>query len=277
MTGRGSSRGAGTVVNAMATGRGAAFGLSFTVNAVVEPADGFEVETGGRLLEPEAAGLALECIRLVERAAGASEPLRVVVESEIPPARGLKSSSAVAIAVLKAAADHHDVEADDGRILDWAAEAGLRSGTSRTGAYDDAAACLLGGLVITDNTERHLIARRAMPDGLVALVRIPDGENPTSQFRRTDLEAARPKAEAALRLVESGDVPNAMRKNTEAYAPLFGVDVAFVDAARQAGAWAAGLSGTGPAQIALVREDDVDSFANLGADRRVALFGGETP
>lgn len=276
MTGHGASHGAGTVVNAMAIGRGGAFGLDFHVAATVEPSDEYVVQTQGHRLNPKAAALALECVRLVQQAAGKTEPVLVTVDSEIPSARGLKSSSAVAIAVLLAACEHHDVEPDDDEeVLGWAAEAGLRSGTSVTGAYDDAAACLLGGLVLTDNNERRLLERRPMPDGLVALVRIPEGERPTSEFRRADLEAARPGAEDAFRLVETGDVPGAMKANTEAYAALFDVDVSFVEKARAAGAWAAGLSGTGPAQIALVERTNADEFAALGADRKVALYGGE--
>lgn len=276
MTGHGASHGAGTVVNAMATGRGAAFGLDFHVAATVETADDYVVQTQGHRLKPKAAALALECVRLVEQAAGKTEPVLVTVDSDIPPARGLKSSSAVAIATLRAACEHHDVEPDDDEeILGWAAEAGLRSGTSVTGAYDDAAACLLGGLVLTDNRERRLLERRPMPDGLVALVRIPERENPTSEFRRANLEAARPGAEEAFRMVEGGDVPGAMKANTKAYAALFDVDVSFVDEARAAGAWAAGISGTGPALIALVEGAHADDFAGLGADRKVALFGGD--
>lgn len=275
MTGHGASHGAGTVVNAMATGRGAAFGLDFHAAAAVEDADEYAVQTEGHRLKPKAAALALECVRLVEQAAGTRLPVLVTVDSDIPSARGLKSSSAVAIAVLGAACEHHDVEADDDEILGWAAEAGLRSGTSLTGAYDDAAACLLGGLVLTDNRERRLLERRTLPDDLIALVRIPQEENPTSRFRRADLETARPGAEEAFRLAEAGDVAAAMQANTDAFAALFDVDVSFVDQARAAGAWAAGLSGTGPAQIALVEKTRVADFAELAADRHVDLYEGE--
>ncbi len=274
MTGHGTSHGAGTVVNAMAIGRGVAFGLDLSVSATVEEADEYAVETGGHRLDPEAANLALECVRLVEQAAGDRHRLHVTVTSDIPPARGLKSSSAVAIAVLRAACDHHDIDPEDDELLAWAAESGLRSGTSLTGAYDDAAACLLGGLVLTDNNERRLLERRPMPEGLVALVRIPDGENPTAKFQRADLDAARAGAETAFRLAQEGDIPGAMQANTDAYAELFQVDVSFVGKARAAGAWAAGLSGTGPAQIALVERDRVDEFASLGADRQTDLYGG---
>jgi shikimate kinase len=258
----------------MATGFGAAFGLDWTARAVVQDAEADEVRSHGRVLGPAEARLALESATLVLPERGA---VRVEVTTDIPPRKGLKSSSTVALAVLEAAADHFDVACSPKSLLDHAAEAGLRSGTSRTGAYDDAAACLLGGLVLTDNLKRRILDRWHLPDGLVALVHVPAGEIASGDHRETDLSAAADGARRAFGLAEGGRIAEAMKANTDAYAAVFGADLSFTRLAVKAGAWAAGLSGTGPAQIALVPEDHVADFEDLAPFHTVGLFHGGPP
>ena len=67
------------------------------------------------------------------------------VKSEIPPRQGLKSSSAVAIAAIKALCDASDYTLENADIVDIAAAAQLASGVSITGSYDDSWAALEGG------------------------------------------------------------------------------------------------------------------------------------
>ena len=67
------------------------------------------------------------------------------VKSEIPPRQGLKSSSAVAVAAIKALCDASDYNLENTDIVDIAAAAQLASGVSITGSYDDTWAALEGG------------------------------------------------------------------------------------------------------------------------------------
>ena len=73
------------------------------------------------------------------------------VKSEIPPRQGLKSSSAVAVAAIKALCDASDYNLENALIVDIAAAAQLASGVSITGSYDDTWAALEGGWKLIDS------------------------------------------------------------------------------------------------------------------------------
>ena len=76
------------------------------------------------------------------------------VKSEIPPRQGLKSSSAVAVAAIKALCDASDYNLENADIVDIAAAAQLASGVSITGSYDDTWAALEGGWkLVNSNAE----------------------------------------------------------------------------------------------------------------------------
>lgn len=72
------------------------------------------------------------------------------VKSEIPPRQGLKSSSAVAVAAIKALCDASDYSLDNADIVDLAAAAQITSGVSITGSYGDSWAALEGGWKLID-------------------------------------------------------------------------------------------------------------------------------
>ncbi len=72
------------------------------------------------------------------------------VKSEIPPRQGLKSSSAVSVAAIKALCDATGVDLENADIVDIAASAQLSAGVSITGSYDDTWAALEGGWKLVD-------------------------------------------------------------------------------------------------------------------------------
>jgi len=67
------------------------------------------------------------------------------VRSEIPPRQGLKSSSAVAVAAIRALCDASDYNLENSTIVDIAAAAQIASGVSITGSFGDSWAALEGG------------------------------------------------------------------------------------------------------------------------------------
>lgn len=279
MTGVGTAGGAATIINAFATGKGAAFGLTERVTARVTPARAFSVWNGQRRLAPSEARLALETVRVVQAALGTPRsPLRVDVRSPIPTKRGLKSSSAVGVAVARAVLDHAKENLDARRLLPLVADAALRSKTSLTGAYDDAAACLLGGVVFTDNDERRLLRVDVLPSSLVALVHVPSQSRATGDLDRRKFRGLKDLLDEAWRLALKGNYKDSMLVNTLAYAPLLGVHPVFTLRAIERGAYAAGLSGKGPAEVALVHPDVLHRFHDAGRETRVVeLNHGGTP
>ena len=272
MTGIGVAGGAATIVNAFATGRGAAFGLGYVVRARVRPARAWSVRSGGRRLRPPQDALALITARTMQRRLGTRGPLAISIDSQIPPAKGLKSSSAVGVAVARAVAAEAQATLSLQALLEVVADAGIASGTSLTGAFDDAAACALGGVVLTDNDRRRIVQRSHLPPGLVALVSTPLRSLATGSLRRAAFRPLASLVDEAWAKARRGAIAQAMLANTLAYAPALGHLPRFTLEALKAGAWAAGLSGKGPAEVALVRAATSRRFRHLGG--RLVPVGG---
>lgn len=251
MSATGTAGGAGTLVNAMATGKGAAFGLGFHVKAHIDGSPSWTVTSNGEEFSPAASKLAIESARQVCLTTRDRKPHHIDVDSDIPPERGLKSSSAVSVAVIQATLAAHDLTWPSSRILKSAARAGLRSGTSVTGAYDDASACLLGGAVVTDNRRFKIVKKGELPRNIAALVHVPETRLPTSAVRKVDFSSVRTVVREAWEHARSGEYDKAMIINSAAYAGILGHETKFTFEALREGAWAAGLSGKGPAEIAL--------------------------
>ena len=75
--------------------------------------------------------------------------------SNIPIAKGLKSSSAAANAVALATTAALGKTLDDLEIVNLGVDAAFDAKVTVTGAFDDACASYFGGVVITDNLKRR--------------------------------------------------------------------------------------------------------------------------
>ena len=148
------SHGAITIINAMATGKGAAVGIGLWTKAKVTLTD-----QPGSFLARNLSDKT-ESTRLVEVTAqhvlnrfGCGRRFGAIVEtqSNIPIAVGLKSSSAVSNAVSLACVKALGKRTSDIQTIKLGVEGSLRAGVTLTGAYDDACACYFGGVVVTDN------------------------------------------------------------------------------------------------------------------------------
>jgi len=265
--------GAGTIVNAIAIGKGAAFGLDLRATATAEAKpEEFGVRShvpGG--VDPT---LVQSGAERVLRRSGQNAGLEVTVHSEIPISRGLKSSSAVANAVVLASARALGIDIEPLDLIRIGVDAALDAGVTITGAFDDACASFLGGVVVTDNISRKLVAVDRLPEGLSAVIRVPDRSITKPSLRGTDFGSIRAQVDEAFRLALRGDYYAAIEANSAAYAPLLGIDETPAIRARAAGAVAAGITGTGPAIIALAKPARIDAVRKAlddgGSDVRVA-------
>lgn len=250
MRGQATCFGAGTIVNAIATGQGAAFALALRATATVQlrPEDS---DVRARVPPGVDPALVTSAARRVQDRGGQKAGLDVEIDSEIPMSRGLKSSSAVANAVVEASAQALDLRLEAREVLDMSVDAGFDAGVTITGAFDDASASLLGGICLTDNRDRRILARDRLPQDLVSVVWIPRRTIPKSSLKGIDFASIRPRVDDAFHLALRGDYFRAMELNSAAYAPVLGVDEAPASRARSAGAVAAGISGAGPAIVAL--------------------------
>src|SRR5437879_7619492 len=266
MRARASCFGAGTIVNAIAIGRGAAFGLALRVTATAETK---HEDLDARVNVPDGLDPALvrSCAERVLRLSAQEVGIEVTVTSEIPVSRGLKSSSAVANAVVLACAQALGAPLEPLQVIGIGVDAALDAGVTITGAFDDACASFFGGIVATDNRARKLLVADRFPSGLVAVVEVPDRTITKSSLKGTDFVPIRPQVEEAFRLALRGDYFQALEVNSAAYAPLLGVDESPAIRARAAGAKAAGVTGTGPSIPALATPPRV------GAVRRAVDHG----
>ena len=258
--------GAGTIVNAIATGQGAAFGMALraTATAVVLPrAQGVRVHVPPEADPRLAQGAARRVLRRSRRKAG----LEVTVDSEIPISRGLKSSSAVANAVVLASARALGLDLEPFALIRIAVEAAYEAGVTITGAFDDACASFFGGIVVTDNRSRKLLKTDRFPGDLVAVVQVPRRMITKPSLAGTDFSSIRAEVEEAFRLALEGDYFHALERNSAAYAKVLEIDEGPAIRARAAGAMSAGISGTGPAIVALTKHAHVGDVARaLAAD-----------
>ncbi len=184
----------------------------------------------------------------------------VRVRSPVPPSRGLKTSSAVADAVVLATA-----AAAGGRIRPEEAvrlgiEAALAEGVTVTGAFDDACAAIAGRLVLTDNRTRSILRQQtAVAAGLAGKaveILVPDLEIRKSRLDQRRFSRARGACRRAFTEAMDGDVLGALTRNGRAIEEVLALDPAPARAALAAGALAAGVSGTGPAVVAVARGGD---------------------
>ena len=276
MTGYGISGGALSIVNAIASGFGAAFGISLSTKAEVREGNRVSLRINGTAAPAYFAEALLERFNSVspQKLSGAA----VSVESDIPQSAGLKSSSAAANAILSAFADEAGVTLSPDTILRAGALASLDAGVSVTGAFDDAAACLLGGAVFTDNRRMEILRRIPVSEDLTAVIALPADykPSPSSSFPKEVLDAAESRRifdEAMGKVMD--EVPDgtpdeedmglsavfsAMEQNGALVSRALGISDALFCAAKAAGAASAGISGTGPALGILVETENLDDF-----------------
>lgn len=265
MRGRGHAYGAVSIVNAISTGRGAALGIDLVTKAEVKLDHS---SLGVRLLNRgRGPSLAREVVKAVTTALGMEEVgAEVRTESNIPEAVGLKSSSSAAVAIALATLDALGTDMQDTQLLRLVAEASLSSGTSITGALDDASACMLGGFTVTDNTGMKLLKREEAGENLRVAVLIPPRKTYTSEFRREDLNPISELVSEAFNLALKGEYWKAMTLNGLLHAAALSIDTKPIIEALRRGALAAGVSGTGPAVAAVTTADRVDDVRDVLAE-----------
>ncbi|GGN16370.1 shikimate kinase [Halarchaeum nitratireducens] len=251
MDGSAEAPAAGTVLNALATGRGAAFAIDRYTRADVELGGGGAV-TGSVAGEPDADTRLVErCVELAcETYGDGVRGGHVETSSEVSMAAGLKSSSAAANATVLAALDAlgvaDDVPREDAALL--GVRAARDVGVTVTGAYDDASASMLGGLTVTDN-DRDVLLSRDDPDWDV-LVWTPDERAFSADADAERCARIAPLAEHVEELTFAGRYGLAMTINGFAFCGALDFPLAPLVEAMPA-ADGVSLSGTGPSYVAV--------------------------
>ncbi|HEX6253399.1 MAG TPA: shikimate kinase [Nitrososphaera sp.] len=251
--------GAISIVNAIATGKGSALGISLKVTAEVELQKG---QHGLRFISDRNSDRLIKNIiqKTIPKQIIETNMISIRVDSEIPIGYGLKSSSAVSNAVALACSQiEREENINDYAILEVAARSSLEAKVSLTGAYDDATACYFGGFTVTDNYSRRLIRKESAPENLYAIIILP------SNTSRGDVRKLRNLSDIfidAFRFAESGQYWKAMKLNGVLASAALSSSYMPVMAAMEHGALSASISGNGPSIAAVGYEDAVEPIVD---------------
>jgi shikimate kinase len=256
------AHGAATIVNAIAFKKGAAFGVDLWTKAEVKLTEAPNLIKGEITSDPtESAALIERTVSRVfqyfsvEKRFGA----KVKTSSNIPIARGLKSSSAAANAIALATVAALGKTLDDIAVVKLGVDAAFDAKVTVTGAFDDACASYFGGAVVTDNLKRKLLKRAILPDDLTVLFHVPSRKAYTGDSDVDRLKTIKPLVEIAFKEALKENFWGALSLNGIIYSSALGYDASVALDALEAGALAAGLCGKGPAVTAVVSSDKIDA------------------
>ena len=207
---RATVHGAISILNAIATGKGAALGISKKINAEMETShgSGIVIEVENKLMSSRLINKVIE--KIVSKNEMAKTKLKISLDAEIPTGYGLKSSSAISTAVAMVCAKLFKPKMSDFEILNAGVKASIETKVSLTGAYDDACACYYGGFVVTDNYKKKLVHSEKCLNRLSAVIFIPKSRK---RGNINKLKASSDVFDKAWNLAKKSDYWNAMILN----------------------------------------------------------------
>jgi len=256
--------GAATIVNAMATGKGAAFGVNLWTKAKVTLKKGNSIKV--KILpdlneNPILAEKIIEKIFKKFNVTGLGA--YVETTSNIPIASGLKSSSVAANAIALAAAAALGEKLSDLELINLSVEAALEAKVTVTGAFDDACASYFGNIIITYNIKKKIEAFYSLNKDYEVLIYAPKEKSYTSNVNINKIKKVAFLVEHAYEEALKGNFWEAMSLNGLTYSAVLGYNSEIAIEALLHGAVAAGLSGKGPAFVAVaLKEDVIDNIVN---------------
>ncbi|MCL4332850.1 MAG: shikimate kinase [Candidatus Thermoplasmatota archaeon] len=230
--------GAISVISAFATGIGSslAIDLPLYVDADASSKEYMRNSVIGKILESADA----------EYRTG--KKFKISVHSTIPQGKGLKSSSALVIAVLFAVFKISGIRVDNTAFLETCSSVSVDAGISITGALDDLTACYFGGLSLCDNRAGRIISRHDPPEETLAIL-YPQEERLSSSMGSHDWRSIKDKFGDLLELVLDGNYREAMIRNGELVSSMTGDYPELKKRLKQITGGTAFQSGKGPAIV----------------------------
>lgn len=261
------SPGSATIINAIATGFGSAFGIGLDIECEAKTTSSSiicsnDVGADTRLMEL--------CVEKVFNHYGVDKRefgISLTTKSTLPMASGLSSSSASSNAIVRAVSDIVSEEFDsmplrDLEIVNMAIDASLDAGVTITGSFDDATASYFGGVVVTDNKNREFIIRERMEECPI-LIYMPNYHSKSGDSDANRMKLLAPLVKDAFDLACNREYFKALTLNGLLYSATLGFDPAIAIDALSAGAIASGLSGTGSSFVAVVDEESIDDVKEI--------------
>lgn len=255
------SPGSATIINAISTGFGSAFGIDLNIKSSVCE------NNKGQILSKSDIGADTKLMDMCANAVidhyGVDCSLTIETETNLPMGSGLSSSSALSNAVCKAVssfiADEFDLKPlDDFELLNLAIDTSLDAKVTITGAYDDASASYFGGVVVSDNYNRKLLLKEKFKESDI-LIFLVDKKSLTIDVDVERISLISSMVDLAFKQALDKNYFQALNLNGILYSSVLGYDSNIAIEALSAGALASGLSGTGSAFTAIVDDESIDS------------------
>lgn len=256
------SPGSATIINAIATGFGSAFGIGLDIKCEAKTSsEGIECKND---VGADTTLMDL-CVNNVFNHYGIDSDdfgISLKTQSSLPMASGLSSSSASSNAIVKVVSDIVAGEFDftplsDLEVVNMAIDASLDAGVTITGSFDDATASYFGGVVITDNRNRKFILKEKMEDYSV-LIYMPNFYSKSGDSNVERMRVLAPLVETAYDFACKKQFFKALNLNGLIYSAALGFNSSIAIDALESGALASGLSGTGSSFVAVVDDTSID-------------------
>ena len=263
--------GSATIINAIATGFGSAFGIGLNIKCEAK-----SIDSGIKCYNDVGASTDLMdlCVdKVFERYSVDKNDfgLEIKTESTLPMASGLSSSSASSNAIVAISSNIISEEFNlspltDLEIINLAIDSSIEAGVTITGSFDDATASYFGGVVVTDNKNREFIIKEKMDDYKI-LVYMPNFHAKSGDSDVNRMKVLAPLVETAFDFAKSKDYFKALNLNGLIYASTLGFDSSIAIDAIQSGAIASGLSGTGSSFVAVCDDGSIDNIKDVWSSR----------
>ena len=256
------SPGSATIINAIATGFGSAFGIGLDI--ICDAKSTSESITCSNDVGADDKLMKL-CVEKVFNHYDINDSdfgIDLKTKSSLPMASGLSSSSALSNAIVKAVSSIVSEEfnlksLNDMEIINMAIDASLDAGVTITGSFDDATASYFGGVVVTDNRKREFILKEKMEEHPI-LVYMPNFYSKSGDSNPDRMKLLSSLVETAFEFAKQKNYFKALNLNGLIYSATLGFDSKIAVDALEAGALASGLSGTGSSFVAIVSDDSID-------------------
>ena len=256
--------GSATIINAIATGYGSAFGIGLNIQCIAKP-----INSGIKCSNDVGASTDLMdiCVNNVFKKFNINHDdfgLEIKTKSTLPMASGLSSSSALSNAIVSISSKIICEEFNlnpltDMDIINIAIDSSIEAGVTITGSFDDATASYFGGVVVTDNYNRKFIFKEKMENYKI-LVYMPNFHSKSSDSDVNRMRIMRPLVDTAFEFAKNKEYFKALNLNGLIYASALGFDSGIAIDALQAGAFAAGLSGTGSSFVAICDDESCNNI-----------------
>ena len=252
--------GAISIVSAIASGKGAALGITPKVEVIMEsmPGSGISIKSDSQSISSKLITRTIE--KIVSKKQLSETKLNLLLNSEIPTGYGLKSSSAISSVVALATAKLFKQKIDDSKILLAGVNASIETKVSLTGAYDDACACYYGGFMVTDNYKRKIISSKKAPTNLKVVIFIPKSRKRGNIKKLKTLNIV---FERAWNFAKNEDYWNAMILNGFATSSILNSDPKLITQLVEKGAIGASISGNGPSVAVVTKQSNISRIKKV--------------